>query len=102
MADNFESPVDVTEAEQQVLGLGHMAVTVGVALFTCLMLNAHALAAWAHGLAPGARNAAIGTLADGLADRTAARGFDAPRAALKSGWDQAKAARWRGQQDDQR
>lgn len=97
MADQFDSPVDVAADAQGVPGLTQMVTAVGLALFTVAMLNAHALAAWADGLEPGARTAAIATVAHGLADRTAERGFDAPRRALKSTWDQAKALRWRGQ-----
>jgi hypothetical protein len=101
MADQFDSPVDVAMEvaanDHHVPGLTYMVMTVGVALFTVAMLNAHALAAWADGLEPGVRTARIATVAHGLADRTAARGFDAPRAAIKSTWDRAKARRWRGQ-----
>jgi hypothetical protein len=97
VADQFDSPVDVAAETQGVSGLVYMVVAVGVALFTVAMLNAHALAAWADGLDPGTRTARIVMVAHGLADRTAERGLDGPRAALKSTWDQAKARRWRGQ-----
>lgn len=101
MADRFDSPVDVEAAEQGLSGLGQMAVAVGIAVFTLALLNAHALAAWADGLEPGARSARISTVAHRLANRTAARGLDGPRAALKSGWDDIKAARWPDQAPDQ-
>jgi hypothetical protein len=74
-----------------------------MALFVLALLNAHALAAWADTLEPGARSARIGAAAHGLADTTAARGLDGPRAALHDEWETVKAARWPGQQDpDQR
>ncbi len=94
MADQFDSPVNVEAGEQGLSGLGLMAVAVGAAVLTLALLNAHALAAWADGLEPGARSARIGSIVHGLADQTAARGLDGPRAALKSGWDYVKAARW--------
>jgi hypothetical protein len=94
MADRFDSPVDVGSDDGGLSGLGQMAVAVGIALFTLAMLNAHALAAWADGLPPGQRGARIGAAARQLADQTAARGFDAPRAALHERWDKVKAARW--------
>jgi hypothetical protein len=94
MADQFDSPVDVEADEQGLSGLAQMAVAVGIAVFTLAMLNAHALGAWADGLEPGARTARITAVAHGLADQTAARGLDGPRAALKQQWDQVKAARW--------
>jgi hypothetical protein len=94
MADQFDSPVDVEADEKGFSGLGQMAVAVGIAVFTLAMLNAHALGAWADGLEPGARTARISAVAHGLADQTAARGLDVPRAALKQQWDKVKAARW--------
>ena len=97
MADRFESPIDIaTEAPATALsGLGLMVVSVGLAAFLLLLLNAHALAAWAGGLAPGPRHAPIVRTADALAAQTAARGLDGLRAALKPVWEKAKAARWR-------
>jgi hypothetical protein len=97
VSDPFDSPVDVTASDHGVSGLTHMVMAMGVALFTVAMLNAHALAAWADRLEPGERTARIAVIAHGLADRTAARGLDAPRAAIQSTWDGAKARRWRGQ-----
>jgi hypothetical protein len=97
VADQFDSPVDVEAGEQGLSGLGQLAVALGVAVFMLALLNAHALAAWADGLEPGARTARIGSIAHGLADQTAARGFDGPRAALKQQWDRVKAARWADQ-----
>lgn len=94
MADQFDSPVDVEAGDQGLSGLGLMVVAVGIAVFTLALFNAHALAAWADGLEPGARSARIGSVAHGLADQTAARGLDGPRAALKQQWDRIKAARW--------
>lgn len=94
MADQFDSPVDVETDEQGLSGLGQMVVAVGIAVFMLALLNAHALAAWADGLEPGARSARLGRVAHGLADQTAARGLDGPRAALKQQWDRVKAARW--------
>lgn len=94
MADQFDSPVDVEAGEHGLSGLGLMVVAVGIAVFTLALLNAHALAAWADGLEPGARSARIGNVAHGLADQTAARELDGPRAALKLQWDRIKAARW--------
>ncbi|WP_439544631.1 hypothetical protein [Sandarakinorhabdus sp.] len=102
MADPFDSPVDVAADGAGVSGLTQMAAAVSVALFCVAMLNAHALAAWADGLTPSARTAGVVAVSHGLADRTAARGLDGPRAAIKARWDQAKAARWRGQSEDQR
>lgn len=102
MADQFDSPVDVAASDVGVPGLTHMGMAVGAALFTVLMLNAHALAAWADALAPGARTAAIMAPAHILAERTAARGLDAPRSHFKAQWERAKAARWRGQGASQR
>jgi len=103
MADEFDSPVDIAGDEQGLSGLGLLAVAMGVALFVLAMLNAHALAAWADGLEPGARAARIGAVAHGLADATAARGLDGPRAALHDEWNRVKAARFSGQQsNDQR
>lgn len=99
MAEDFSSPVDIEGDEQGLSGLGLLAVAMGVALFVLAMLNAHALAAWADGLEPGARSARIGAVAHGLADATAARGLDSPRAALHDEWNQVKAARFAGQQD---
>lgn len=98
MADDFDSPVDIAAPEQGLSGLGQLGVAAGIALFLLALGNAHALAAWADGLEPGARSARIGAAAHGLADATAAAGLDAPRAALHDGWDQVKAARWPGQQ----
>lgn len=97
MADAFESPVDVTADQRGLSGLGQMAIVVIVAVVTLALLNAHALAAWADTLEPGARSARIGDAAHALADRTAARGFDGPRATLHDQWNRAKAARWSGQ-----
>jgi hypothetical protein len=96
MADRFDSPVDVaTELPATALpGLAQMAVAVGIAAFGLLLLNAHALAGWAGALEPGPRTAPIVNAADHLAEQTAARGLDRPRAALKSFWDDVKAARW--------
>lgn len=94
MADQFDSPVDVEAEEQGMSGLGQMAVAVGIAVFTLAMLNAHAFAAWADGLEPGARTARIGAVAHALADQTATRGLDGPRAALKQQWDRMKEMRW--------
>ena len=94
MSDQFDSPMDVEAPEAGISGLAQMATAVIVALVTLAMLNAHALAAWADGLEPGARSARIGAIAHGLADRTAARGFDVPRAALHDQWKTVKAARW--------
>lgn len=94
MADQFDSPVDVEADAQGISGLAQMAVAVGIAVFALAMLNAHALGAWADGLEPGARTARISAVAHGLADQTAARGLDGPRAALKQQWDRVKAARW--------
>jgi hypothetical protein len=79
-----------------------MATVVAVAVITLALLNAHALAAWANSLAPSARSAAVVAVSHDLAENTAARGLDAPRAAMKSQWDVAKAARWPGQRDPQR
>ena len=97
MADQFDSPVDVEAGEQGLSGLGQLAFALGVAVFMLALLNAHALAAWADGLEPGARTARIGSIAHSLADQTAARGFDGPRATLKRQWDEIKAARWADQ-----
>jgi hypothetical protein len=94
MADQFDSPVDVEADEQGLSGLGQMAVAVGIAVFTLAMLNAHSLGAWADGLEPDARTARVSSVAHGLANQTAARGLDGPRAALKQQWDRVKAARW--------
>ena len=103
MAEEFDSPVDIEGDEQGLSGLGLLAVGMGVALVVLALLNAHALAAWADGLEPGARSARIGAAAHGLADATAARGLDGPRAALHDEWNRVKAARWAGQQHpDQR
>ncbi|MEN9931485.1 MAG: hypothetical protein RIS17_58 [Pseudomonadota bacterium] len=97
MADPFDSPVDVTADERGPSGLGQMTIVVIVAVVTLALLNAHALAAWADTLEPGSRTARIGSAAHALADRTAARGFDGPRAAVHDQWNRAKAARWPGQ-----
>jgi hypothetical protein len=105
MADQFDSPVDVEADEQGLSGLGQMAVAVGIAVFTLAMLNAHAFAAWADGLEPGARAERISAVAHGLADQTAMRGLDGPRAALNEQWKRVKAARWpdqAGSEQDQR
>jgi hypothetical protein len=71
-----------------------MVVAVGIAAFALLLLNAHALAAWAGALEPDARNQPIVRSADGLAERTTARGLDGPRAAMQQRWEALKAARW--------
>ncbi len=103
MAEDFSSPVDIESDEQGLSGLGLLGVAMGIALFVLALLNTHALAAWADGLAPSPRSAPIVAAAHGLADTTAARGLDGPRAALHAEWDQVKAARWANQQDpDQR
>jgi hypothetical protein len=94
MAEQFDSPVDVEADEQGLSGLGQMVVAVGIAVFTLAMLNAHALGAWADGLEPGARSARISSVAHGLADQTATRGLDGPRAVLKQQWVRVKAMRW--------
>jgi len=99
MAEDFDSPVDVATAEQGLSGLGLLAVAMGLALFVLALFNAHALAAWADTLEPGERAARIGAAAHGLADTTAARGLDGPRAALHDEWETVKAARWAGQED---
>lgn len=97
MADQFDSPVNVEAGEQGLSGLGLLAVAVSIAVFTLALLNAHALAAWADGLEPSARSDRFGSITHGFVDHTAARGLDGPRAALKSGWDDVKAARWSDQ-----
>ena len=94
MTDQFDSPVDVEGPQEGPSGLGQMAVAVAVAVVTLALLNAHALAAWADGLEPGTRSAAIGIAAHGLADKNAALGLDGPRAALHDEWRKVKAARW--------
>jgi hypothetical protein len=96
MADSFESPVDVGgETPPTALsGLAQMMTAVGIATFTLLLLNAHALAGWAEALPPDARTAPIVQATARLAQTTAARGLDRPRAALKQGWDRVKAAEW--------
>jgi hypothetical protein len=101
MADQFDSPVDVTAEVTGVSGLAQLATCVGVAVIVLALFNAHALAAWADGLTPSTRSAAAVAVSHELADATAQRGLDSPRAALKSGWDQAKAARWAGQRADE-
>uniref|UniRef100_UPI0012E20038 hypothetical protein n=1 Tax=Sandarakinorhabdus oryzae TaxID=2675220 RepID=UPI0012E20038 len=78
MADRFDSPVDVEADEVGLSGLALMTTALLFAVVTLALLNAHALAAWADGLEPGARSARIGAVAHGLADRTAARGLDGP------------------------
>lgn len=98
MADRFNSPVDVEADDADLSGLGQMATAVIVAVVTLALLNAHALAAWADGLEPGNRSARIGAIAHDLADRTAARGLDGPRAALNTEWNKVKAARWPDQE----
>lgn len=98
MADHFDSPVDVDAEETGLSGLAQLTTALLFALVTLALLNAHALAAWADGLAPGTRSARIGVVAHGLADRTAARGLDGPRAALHAEWIKVKAARWPDQQ----
>jgi hypothetical protein len=99
MAEDFDSPVDIATDDQGLSGLGLLAVAMAVALFVLTLLNAHALAAWADTLEPGAQSARIGTVAHGLADATAAQGLDGPRAAMHDEWETVKAARWAGQQD---
>ena len=96
MADAFESPVDIAAevAPTALSGLAQMASAVAIAAFLLLLFNAHALASWADGLAPGPRTAPVNAAAQALAAQTQARGFDGPRAALKSGWDAVKAQRW--------
>ncbi len=96
MADPFESPVDVEALvpPSSLPGVWQMAVAVGIAVFVALMLNTHALATWTAALPPEPRNVALDAAAQGLAKRTAARGLDSARAAIKSGWAQAKAADW--------
>lgn len=97
--DPFESPVDVEALVPPTAlpGAQQMMVTVGMAAFALLLMNAHALAGWTAAQPPGSRAAAFDPAAQLLASRTAARGFDAPRAAIKSGWEQARAARWPAQ-----
>lgn len=102
MAEDFDSPVDVATDDQGLSGLGQLAVAMALALFVLALFNAHALAAWTDTLEPGERSARIGAVAHGLADTTAARGLDGPRAALHDEWETAKAARWASQQLDQR
>jgi hypothetical protein len=102
MADQFDSPVDVAAEATGVSGLAQLAMAVGVALVVLVLLNAHALAAWADGLTPSVRSEPVAALSHDLADATAAAGLDAPRAALKAEWDKAKAGRWAGQRDPQR
>lgn len=103
MAEHFDSPVDIAAAQTGLSGLWLLGVAAGMALFVLALFNAHALAAWADALEPGERAARIGTIAHGLAEKTAAQGLDGPRAALHDGWEQVKAARWPGQRDpDQR
>lgn len=96
MADRFESPVDV-EAETPATalpGVAQMMVAVGIAAFVLLMLNAHALANWTSAQALESRAGALDRAAQRLADRTRGSGMDSPRAALKQGWERARAARW--------
>lgn len=100
MASKFESPVDVDAAEAGLPGLAQMAIAIATALLVLTLGNAHALAAWADGLEPGARNARIAVFAHGLADQTAALGLDGPRSALKAQWDRAKSLRWNIQQTE--
>lgn len=94
MADQFDSPVDVEADDSGLSGLGQMVVAVGVAVFTLAMFNAHALAAWADGLEPGARSARISAVAHALASKTDAAGMDRSRAVLHGTWERVKAARW--------
>jgi hypothetical protein len=94
VADQFDSPVDVDADEAGLPGLGHMVVAVGVAVFTLVMFNAHALAAWADALEPGARSARISAVAHALASKTAAAGMDRPRDLLHGTWERVKAGRW--------
>ena len=98
MADRFDSPVDVEADEAGLSGLAQLTAAIVFAVVTLAALNAHALASWADALAPSARSARIGVIAHALADRTAARGLDGPRAALHEQWNQVKAARWPDQQ----
>lgn len=100
MADQFDSPVDVEAEDDARPGLAQLAVAVALAVVALALMNAHALAAWADGLTPSARTAPVVALSHDLADAT--RSLDGPRAALKAGWDRAKAARWAGQGEDQR
>lgn len=102
MASPFDSPVDVGAAAAgraaERPGLTAMIVAVGIAVLALTWFNTHALAAWADGLAPGARTARIAAFARGLADETAALGLDGPRTALKAQWDKAKMLRWNDQE----
>jgi hypothetical protein len=104
MRDDFDSPLDVTaEVPATALsGLAQMASAVGVATLLLLMFNAKAIAAWADGLDPGPRTERVNAVARCLADQTAARGFDGPRAALVRIWERMKAAGWPRSQEDQR
>lgn len=97
MADRFESPVDVEADDTGLSGLAQMAAALVFALLTLAVLNAHAFAAWADALEPGARSARIGAVAHVLADSASAGGLDDPRAALNAQWKRVKAARWPNQ-----
>jgi hypothetical protein len=96
MANPFDSPVDIAVETPEIAlpGLQQMAVAVGVAILALLLVNAHALASWTGGLEPGANSARMDAAARGLAEQTAARGLDGPRAAIKQSWDRLKAADW--------
>ncbi len=103
MAEEFDSPVDIATDDQGLPGVGQLIVAIAVAAYVLLLWNAHALAAWTDGLEPGPLSARAGAIAHALADKTAAAGMDAPRAALHDEWERVKAARWPGQTDpDQR
>ncbi len=96
MAEQFDSPLDVEALVPPTAlpGVQHMAVAVGIAVFALLMLNAHALASWTGALPPQPRALSADAAAQELAARTAARGLDRPRAAIRAGWEQARALRW--------
>jgi hypothetical protein len=96
MTDRFESPIDVEgETPATALpGVAQMVVAVGIATFVLVMLNARALANWTAARAPDSRAAAFDPAAQHLAAVTQARGLDDARAAIKTQWERAKAARW--------
>ena len=89
--EEFESPVDLAEAPLAgVNPLGWASGIIAVAAMLLLLFDAASLAAWIDELEPGPVQAEAAQRAHGWHDMTAAWGLAAPRATVKSAWDEAK------------
>lgn len=91
--DDFDSPVDLRDAPRSTeRPLGWATGIIAVAGALLLLMNAASVAAWADEQTPGPVQAEAARLAHHWDDITIAMGLAAPRAAVKTIWEAAKAA----------